>query len=115
MFDEYQNLTLFEETATTPTSLVALNIALWFGCQPDKAASCSDAVQAFLQSELEDTDFTNVIIPPELWLDHWHSRFSAHEKVTDCYTDVQRLVGGGRIISTSGFAHLVLVKCQCNF
>ena len=78
MFDEYQNLTLFEETATTPTSLVALNIALWFGCQPDKAASCSDAVQAFLQSELEDTDFTNVIIPPELWLDHWHSRFSAY-------------------------------------
>ena len=29
VYDEYNNLTLFEETSTTPTSLVALNMALW--------------------------------------------------------------------------------------
>ena len=75
VFDEHHNLTLFEETATTPTSLVALNVALWYAC------SCSDAVQAFLQLELDDEDYTYVIIPAELWLDHWHSKFSIHEKV----------------------------------
>ena len=58
VFDENHNLTLFEETATTPTSLVELNVALWSSCQEGNAASCSDAAQAFLQSELDDEDYT---------------------------------------------------------
>ena len=81
VYDEYNNLTLFEETSTTPTSLVALNMALWYACRPGTAASCSDAVQAFLQSELDDSDHTYVIVPQELWLEHWHSLFSTHDKV----------------------------------
>ena len=32
-------------------------------------------IQAFLQSELDDSDLTYVIIPVELWLDEWHTRF----------------------------------------
>lgn len=65
--DEDNNTKLFE-TATTPTSLIALNAALRFACRKGNAASCSDAVQAFLQSELDDSDHAYVIIPAKLWL-----------------------------------------------
>jgi hypothetical protein len=73
--DQDNNLLLFDQTATTPTSLIALNAAIWYACRKGHAASCSDAIQAFLQSELDDSDLTYVIIPVELWLDEWHTRF----------------------------------------
>ena len=44
--DQDNNLLLFDHTATTPTSLIALNAALWFASRPGNKASCSDAVQA---------------------------------------------------------------------
>ena len=81
VFDEHHNWLLFDETSTTPTSLVALNVALWYACLPGHSASCSDAIQAFLQSALDDSDYTYVVIPPELWLDSWHSKFATHEKI----------------------------------
>ena len=37
--------------------------------------ACSDAIQAFLQSRLDEDDFTLVIIPVELWLPDWKNRF----------------------------------------
>lgn len=79
--DQDNNVLLFDQTATTPTSLVALNVALWFACLSGNVASCSDAIQAFLQSELDDDDLTYVIIPVELWLDEWHDRFPAGTKL----------------------------------
>lgn len=48
--DEDNNLTLFDQTATTPTSLIALNAAFWYSCLKGHAASTSDAVQAFLRN-----------------------------------------------------------------
>lgn len=66
--DQDNNLLLFDQTATTPTSLIALNAAIWYACRKGHAASCSDATQAFLQSELDDSDLTYVIIPVELRL-----------------------------------------------
>lgn len=64
-----------------PTSLVALNVAIWYACRKGNAASCSDAIQAFLQSELDDNDLTYVIIPTELWLDEWHKKFQTGTKL----------------------------------
>ena len=51
ILDSDNNLLLFEETATTPTALIALNIAIWYACLEDHTATNGDAVQAFLQSE----------------------------------------------------------------
>ena len=79
--DQFSNVVLFEQTATTPTSLVALNAAIWYACRKGNAASCSDAIQAFLQSKLDDDDYTYVIIPVELWLDEWHSMFAPGTKL----------------------------------
>ena len=44
--DQDNNLLLFDQTATTPTSLIALNAAIWYACRKGHAASCSDAIQA---------------------------------------------------------------------
>lgn len=79
--DQDNNLLLFDQTATTPTSLIALNAALWYACRKGHTASCSDAIQAFLQSKLDDNDFTFVIIPVELWLEAWRSKFDPTTKL----------------------------------
>ena len=65
----------------TPTSLVALNVALWFASLPNHSASCADAVQAFLQSTLDDAEETWVVLPQELWLPQWHNRFSKTDRI----------------------------------
>ena len=68
------DLLIFEETATTPTASIALKTAIWYACLENHTATCSDAVQAFLQSELDKNDFTYVILPTELWLNEWHEK-----------------------------------------
>ena len=42
IFDAHGNHVLFEETATTPTSLVALNLALFFGCRDGNQVNSTD-------------------------------------------------------------------------
>lgn len=73
--DSEGNIILFQETATSPTAIIALQIALWFGMLAEHMVTCSDAIQAFLQSRLDEDDFTLVIIPVELWLPDWKNRF----------------------------------------
>ena len=48
IYDELGNLVQFTDTATNPTAITALNLALWFSCLPGNTVSASDAVQAFL-------------------------------------------------------------------
>ena len=79
VLDEFNNLVFFEETSTTPTGLIALNTSLFWGCLPGHSVSCSDAVQAYLQSELKEE--TYVILPKELWLQGWEKRFGAQTRV----------------------------------
>ena len=52
ILDSDNNLLLFEETA----ALIAHNIAIWYACLETHTATCSDAVQVFLQSELDEKD-----------------------------------------------------------
>lgn len=79
--DSDGNVLLFEETATTPTMIIALQITLWFGMLQHHKTTCSDAVQAFLQSWLDENDHTYVIIPEELWLPSWYEKFETGQKV----------------------------------
>ena len=77
--DESHNIVFFEETATTPTALTALNLTLWFGCLKEHTITCSDAVQAFLQAPLPEE--TWAILPYELWTPSIHEKFPATAKV----------------------------------
>ena len=64
--DQSDHIVLFENTATCPTGLTALNITLFYGMLEGNSTSCGDAVQAFLQAPLEEE--TWIIIGEELWL-----------------------------------------------
>ena len=77
--DESHNIVLFEETATTPTALTALNLTLWFGCLKRHTITCSDAVQAFLQAPLSDE--TWAILPWELWTPSMKEKFPATARI----------------------------------
>ena len=77
--NESDELVLYADTATTPTSLVALNLALFFGTCKDNTISLSDAVQAFLQAPLEEE--TWVLVPFELWLDSWKTKYPRGTKL----------------------------------
>ena len=65
--NESDELVLYADTATTPTALVALNVALFYGACEHNIISLSDAIQA-LEEE------TWVLVPYELWLDSWKSK-----------------------------------------
>eukprot|EP00435_Cladocopium_sp_Y103_P013784 s3013_g3.t1 len=75
--DEHHQYVLFEDTATTPTALAALNLTLWFGCMT--TLSCADCIQAYLQCDLDDK--TWVILPYELWLDAWKQKYDKDTKL----------------------------------
>ena len=77
--DESHSLVLFQDTATTPTALSALNISLWFGCLENSSISCFDAVQAYLQALLEDD--TWVVLPYELWTEDMCNKFPPTAKI----------------------------------
>ena len=77
--DESHNIVFFEETATTPTALTALNLTLWFGCLKEHTITCSDAVQAFLQAPLLEE--TWAILPYELWTPGMRKKFPATAKI----------------------------------
>ena len=80
--DAWNNIQIFEETATTPTSLIALGVALWFASLPGHSASCADALQAFLQSVLDDSDEeTWVVLPAELRLESWFKMFNKTDRI----------------------------------
>ena len=77
--NESDELVLYADTATTPTALVALNLALFFGACEHNSISLSDAVQAFLQAPLEEE--TWVLVPFELWLDNWKTQYPKGSKL----------------------------------
>ena len=75
--DEHHQHVFFEDTATTPTALAALNLTLWWGCMT--VLSCADCIQAYLQCDLDDC--TWVILPYELWLSPWKKKCDKNEKL----------------------------------
>ena len=72
-------IVLYADTATTPTALVALNLALFFRSCEHNSISLSDAVQAFLQAPIEEE--TWVILPFELWLPEWKGQYAKGTKL----------------------------------
>ena len=77
--NEADEIVLYADTATTPTALVALNLALFYGSCEHNAISFSDAVQAFLQAPIEEE--TWVIVPYELWLEEWKTKYPKDAKL----------------------------------
>ena len=77
--NEADEIVLYADTATTPTALVALNLALFFGSCENNTTSLSDAVQAFLQAPIEEE--TWVIVPYELWLEGWKTKYPKETKL----------------------------------
>ena len=77
--NEADEIVLYADTATTPTALVALNLALFFGSCENNTTSLSDAVQAFLQAPIEEE--TWVIVPYELWLESWKTKYPKETKL----------------------------------
>ena len=73
------DIVLFTEVSTSPTTMIALNMCLWWGALDGHATSTADAVQAFLQSYLPEDEPTYVILPRQLWLSSWKNRF--HGKI----------------------------------
>ena len=69
------DVVLFTEVATSPTTIIALNLCLWWGPVAGHATSTADAVQAFLQSYLPEDEPTYVILPKQLWLSSWKKKF----------------------------------------
>ncbi len=60
IFDTDSKHLLFEETATTPTALIAFNFAKWYASLENHTATYSDAV-VFVFSRLRDRNsLTNV-------------------------------------------------------
>lgn len=41
------NIILVQETATSPTATIALQVTIWYGLLADHIVTCSDAVQAW--------------------------------------------------------------------
>ena len=78
-FQKFKGRIVYRGTSTTPTGLVALNASLFWGCLPGHAVSCSDAIQAYLQSELREE--TYVILPRELWHEGWEQKFGSQTKL----------------------------------
>ena len=59
--NESDEIVLYADTATTPTALTALNLALFFGSCEHNLISPSDAIQAFLQAPIKEE--TRGLIP----------------------------------------------------
>ena len=87
--NEANELVVYADTATTPTALVALNLALFYGSCENNAISLSDAVQSFLQAPIEED--TWIIIPYELWLDEWKKTYPSD---TELVVRLLRLLHG---------------------
>ena len=67
MRDEYGMSAVFDELySSSPSSLEGLNTTIAFGLLDSHGVSVSDAIKAYVQSELKSSTHTYVILPPEL-------------------------------------------------
>ena len=65
--DEYGMSAVFDELySSSPSSLEGLNTTIAFGLLESHGVSVSDAIKAYVQSELKSPTHTYVMLPPEL-------------------------------------------------
>ena len=67
---------LYQDLDSKPTTVVASNINVWWGCQPGNKTTSADAVRAYVQALLKSKHRTFVKLPPDLWPDEWRGKFT---------------------------------------
>ena len=70
VIDQNYDAAMFQDLGSSPATLEAAEIADFFGCAPDHSVEIADAVQAYIQADMEGTE-TWVCLPegdrPEWW------------------------------------------------
>ena len=70
--DEYGAAAIFQELSASPTAVQTANANLAYGCLPGHKTTQADAIRAYIQSLLKSKHKTWVMVPKELWPQHWH-------------------------------------------
>ena len=60
---------------SAPTNTQAINLAVYYGLLWGNKLTAADCTRAFLQAWLVIEEETFVVLPRELWLDHWIGRY----------------------------------------
>ena len=68
--DEWGQLALFEQTASSPASSAATRLLMALSLQPGYCCTAADAVMAYIQAPASN-EFTWLRLPKELWLEEW--------------------------------------------
>ena len=69
--DENGAPAIFQELSASPTGINTANSVIAFGSIEGSKVQCSDAVRAYIQSDLDSLHETWVAVPPELRLSSW--------------------------------------------
>ena len=69
--DEHGAPAVFQELSASPTGINTANSVIAYGSLEGSKVQCSDAIRAYIQSDLDSLHETWVLIPPELRLSSW--------------------------------------------
>ena len=69
--DQNWEVALFQEMATTLTTLEASRYSTFLGCLPGNSVEGRDVEQAYVQADMEGTP-TYIVLPKELWTPEMH-------------------------------------------
>ena len=67
-------IAVFQELSASPSAIHSINSNIAYGCIAGHKSTASDALQAYLQAELNTKHPTWVLIPKELWPEDWHQK-----------------------------------------
>ena len=83
MKDQYGQLAIFQMLSSSPTTVPDANSNIAYGCIRGHKTTVADAIKAYVQSKLKSKHKTWVVIPKELWPDHWHGKYKTPVCVLD--------------------------------
>ena len=72
--DQNGALAVFQELSASPSAIHSINSNMAYGCIAGHKTTASDALQAYLQADLQTKHATWVLIPRELWPEDWHHK-----------------------------------------
>ena len=114
VFTQNGDIVLFTEVSTSPTTLIALNVCLWWGALEGHATSTADAVQAFLQSYLPEMSSRSLFCHGNCgWASgNPNSMAKLPWGFESPYTDTRRLAAYGKSFWRPGSPELELNKSR---